>query len=76
MFDGLRDGLMSKLTPCKNCDKRTPGCHDRCSEYISWSIFHENEKESIRAEKHKYQQLDTHEIEAKQKAKRRHGDKK
>ena len=24
------------VTPCKNCQDRTLGCHDKCEKYIEW----------------------------------------
>lgn len=30
---------------CKNCQKKQPGCHSSCSDYIIEKAFHEAEKE-------------------------------
>ena len=26
-----------KIGPCKNCEKRTPGCHGNCVAYAEWT---------------------------------------
>jgi hypothetical protein len=31
--------------PCKDCKKRKPGCHDVCSEYLSFKSRHDKERE-------------------------------
>ncbi len=27
--------------PCKDCDRRHPGCHARCRDYGEWRIEHD-----------------------------------
>lgn len=27
--------MLTKITCCKDCQKRSPGCHGKCTEYIS-----------------------------------------
>lgn len=39
------------MYPCKDCDKRSEGCHGRCSEYIAEKERQAEEKKKIRLEK-------------------------
>lgn len=43
-------------SPCKNCvpPVRQPGCHSRCTKYISWKKDYDEKKEQVRKEKEKY----------------------
>lgn len=38
---------------CIDCDKRTPGCHDSCKDYIAESKADRERKEKIRMAKAK-----------------------
>lgn len=31
---------MHKISPCKGCSERVPGCHDRCTSYQQWKMEH------------------------------------
>ncbi len=42
--------MVSKC-PCKGCEKRYPGCHSKCSGYISWRAELDKRNAEIRAEK-------------------------
>lgn len=43
---------MNLLTsPCKNCENREIGCHDRCVDYKTWAQERIKQKETFRAEK-------------------------
>lgn len=39
---------MSKIAPCKDCNKRTVACHDTCKDYIDWAA----ERKKISREKY------------------------
>lgn len=64
-----------KIASCKDCTERYPACHDTCPKYFAARMELDNEKEHIKREKHKFTDINSHFIEGKQKAKRRHGDK-
>lgn len=32
--------------PCKDCERRDPGCHDKCPDYISYKVKFETNKEA------------------------------
>ena len=34
--------------PCKNCEKRHPGCHDHCEDYKSVADYRAKEREDLR----------------------------
>lgn len=48
---------MSNLTPCKDCPKRHPLCHDRCETYRSWK--EERAKEAAYTRQKKRRRRDT-----------------
>ena len=34
--------------PCKDCEKRNPGCHDRCEMFAQWKAEMEKRKKAER----------------------------
>ncbi len=50
---GRKGGKMK--APCKNCDRRQPGCHSVCAEYKQYDA----ERAKIRAERALNRQCDT-----------------
>ena len=42
---------MKKITCCRKCDKRYPGCHDDCEIFQSEKSMMNREREKIRAER-------------------------
>ena len=62
-----------KITTCKDCTERHPACHDTCPKYLAATLEIESQRDAIRREKHKFTDLNSHEIESKQKYKRKHG---
>lgn len=38
-----------KMSPCKDCERRSPGCHDHCDDYKEWKA-ELDEKKMIREE--------------------------
>lgn len=30
------DPVTREISPCKDCENRNPGCHDRCEKYADW----------------------------------------
>ena len=48
---------MPIIAPCKDCEKRHPGCHDHCEKFISWKAKSEERRSGIQKEKHKYQDI-------------------
>lgn len=36
--------------PCYKCEKRNPGCHDRCGMYKEWIADEKAKKEKIQRE--------------------------
>lgn len=52
-MDGLENSKIGsrrkELTaPCKGCQKRTPGCHDRCSAYLEFKAAVSKKNEYLR----------------------------
>lgn len=41
---------MMPMPPCKNCERRHPGCHSKCSAYQAWSEKRQAIAEQIRKE--------------------------
>lgn len=41
---------MTKLieAPCKNCDQRKLGCHDRCEKYQEYNKYREEVRKYLR----------------------------
>ena len=33
--------MRPRACPCRDCEDRTRGCHDRCPEYQSWKEAHQ-----------------------------------
>lgn len=48
-----------KSAPCKDCNRRGPGCHARCKDYMAWKEEHEAELEDVRRQRQKDGQLIT-----------------
>lgn len=42
---------MKKITCCRKCDKRYPGCHDDCEAFQSEKGARDREKSAIQEEK-------------------------
>ena len=40
--------------PCKNCLSRKLGCHDQCTEYLTYKAEREEEREKRNKEHEKY----------------------
>ena len=38
--------IRNSIPPCKGCEKREPGCHGKCEDYISWSDQNYKEKKA------------------------------
>ena len=36
--------LAQSRPPCKNCENRYDGCHERCADYLTYRKVHEAEK--------------------------------
>lgn len=32
------------IAPCKDCERRHPGCHGECPEYGEWKRLHDEEQ--------------------------------
>ena len=45
---------MKAVSPCKDCEKRTVGCHSTCEDYISFADAKRKENNEMKAEKQKY----------------------
>ncbi len=39
------------ICPCKDCDIRYIGCHDKCTDYINWKSDKDRLNETIHNEK-------------------------
>ena len=37
-----------KVSPCKGCADRSPGCHDRCDKYRAWKDERQKELDSLK----------------------------
>ena len=63
-----------KYPPCKrdgvDCEKRVPGCHDKCGEYQEWKRYHDADLEGRRSPRN---QADVFLIEQQMKVKKRRG---
>jgi hypothetical protein len=42
---------MHFAAPCKDCQKRRPGCHDSCIEYLTAKAVYDSEKQQARKRK-------------------------
>lgn len=52
-MDGLENAKMGSkrkdlTAPCKGCQNRTPGCHDRCSAYMEFKTVLAEKNEYLR----------------------------
>ena len=45
--------------PCKDCQDRNPGCHDRCEKFREWRAKIDSRNEAERAFKQKNDTLST-----------------
>lgn len=36
-----------KIAPCKDCKKRTLGCHGRCDKYLNWKKEHDEARKLL-----------------------------
>ncbi len=45
---------MRKRNPCKQCDRRVPGCHASCDAYKDWRRKLDERNAAVREEKDAY----------------------
>lgn len=48
-----------KSAPCKDCNRRGPGCHASCGDYLEWKNEHGAETENVRRQKQRDGQIIT-----------------
>lgn len=48
------------MSPCKNCNKRSLGCHATCNDYIKWSEEMQEQREQANKERRKENDLRAH----------------
>lgn len=58
---------MARVSGCKGCDKRTPGCHGVCADYQAYHA----ERETIRNERAKSQTYADYIFESKRRERQR-----
>ena len=46
-------GPIRDISPCKDCNDRYPGCHDKCPGYAEWK----SKIKKVNDERKKYNQL-------------------
>ena len=49
------DSPIRETPPCKDCQDRHPGCHDKCNGYADWK----SKLEKVNDERRKYSQMAT-----------------
>ena len=49
------DSTIRDTPPCKDCQDRHPGCHDKCHRYAEWK----SKLEKVNDERRKYNQMAT-----------------
>ena len=65
---------MSNLkNPCKGCEDRFVGCHQRCEKYISWKAKYDERTAQIRKQKEIDSRLSEHFDNSRDKAIRNNG---
>ena len=42
---------MGKVSPCKGCTERTPGCHDHCERYKEWRAWKDDVNAWLKSQK-------------------------
>ena len=45
---------------CYKCDRRHPGCQDKCEDYLAWKAACDAEKARIKEEKKKYEDVSSY----------------
>lgn len=50
---------MKKVSPCKNCSKRVPGCHAYCIEGQAYEKEQNEKKQQIRQAKEKEKDINS-----------------
>ena len=61
----MRYAVAGKVkSKCYGCEKRHPGCHDKCEDYRAWKAAIDAENEKIRAEKKDYEDFGDYQYRA------------
>ena len=37
-----------KMSPCKSCESRHPGCHSKCEPYKEWKVYRNELSEHLK----------------------------
>lgn len=61
---------MSRVSPCKDCPDRFPGCHDHCDKYKQWKDERDAEQKHLADNKYRF---DIPSSPAREKVRRKYG---